>query len=558
MIEINWQRCRIRPFDHQRIGTRELVASTNPATGRVIPNVFLLADQVGAGKSKQLIDAVQFVYDAREIDTVVVVTPGFARSVWGDPDPVLGEVAKHSFVDARNVIHEYSALKKATETISLGSNGLQWIVTNYEFIRREARLDYLIKALKGRRVWLVLDESWMIKTFTSENAKASRRLRRHAIRATLLNGSPVDGSPVDLYSQMNFLDPRILSVNGEPMTFTYFKARYTITVPIQKRNGQVLKSARGYTLTQTVGYQNLEELAEKVKPYILQRKTRDCIDLPEALPPVRIEAKMSDAEWKAYCSMRDDMVTWLGSSVSTARQAIVKSLRLAQITSGFLGGFEDCELDPFSDNDAAGHDVRSCEIDDCPDCTAYYAGLAATQPKETLREIGRSKLDALVNYVNDGLGFKPDRLLTWSRFRPALERMAAALESECGYRVFKLQGGQSKDERRAAKLALAPETVVDEPTAVAANTQAGGASLNFTGAGVAIYESNDFSLLRRNQSKGRIDRPGQKNRILYVDVLAVGPKGQKTIDHQIVKALDNKENIAEWTTSQWRDRLLEE
>ena len=59
------------------------------------------------------------------------------------------------------------------------------------------------------------------------------------------------------------------------------------------------------------------------------------------LPPITVEARLSDSNWKLYRSMRDDMVTWLGKEVSVSRQAIVKMLRLCQITSGFLGGLEE-------------------------------------------------------------------------------------------------------------------------------------------------------------------------------------------------------------------------
>jgi hypothetical protein len=77
------------------------------------------------------------------------------------------------------------------------------------------------------------------------------------------------------------------------------------------------------------------------------------------LDPVIIEARMSNDEWKIYKDMRDDMVSWLGSSVSTASQAIVKSLRLAQICSGYLGGLEELDIEEEADLlDADGHDPR--------------------------------------------------------------------------------------------------------------------------------------------------------------------------------------------------------
>jgi SNF2 family DNA or RNA helicase len=555
MIELDWSRCRLEPYAHQRIGVRELAMPTNPKIGRVIPNVLALGDQVGAGKSKQEIDAAQFVYLSGEIDTMVVVTPGFARSVWSDPDPILGEVAKHAFRSVDNVVSEYSAGRKANETISFRKSGLHWIVTNYEFIRRPARLAYLMKALRDRRVWLVLDESWSIKTYDTDNAKASVRLRTIAKRATILNGS-LHEDPLDLFSQMNFLDKRILAntINGEvtPMSWTGFKATYAIMGGYKVRTERMARAGISAQPTQVIGYQNLDHLMSKVKPYILQRKTRECIDLPTFFR--RSGSKRSSRKkrrGRSIKEMRDQMIAWLDDSTHViVRQAVVKMLRLAQITSGFIGGVEGSTVDPFAED----HHPATCEIDGCETCEAYYRDLKR-QIEGGVREVGREKLDTLIDWLHTA-GPKPDRLLVWCKFRPELTRAAAALASE--YQVFKLEGGQTRDEREAAKRALAPDTVIDGPVAIVGNTGAGGAGLNLAGANIAVYLSLDFSLLKLNQSKGRIDRPGQKRPITYVYVTATGPKGQKTIDHHILKALLNQGKISDWTAQQWKSKLLEE
>jgi hypothetical protein len=52
--------------------------------------------------------------------------------------------------------------------------------------------------------------------------------------------------------------------------------------------------------------------------------------------------------------------------------------------------------------------------------------------------------------------------------------------------------------------------------------------------------------------------PGQTKPVAYFDILAVGPKGQKTIDHVILKARKESEEIANWTTEKWVKALKEE
>ena len=46
--------------------------------------------------------------------------------------------------------------------------------------------------------------------------------------------------------------------------------------------------------------------------------------------------------------------------------------------------------------------------------------------------------------------------------------------------------------------------------------------------------------------------------MLYTDVIATGPDGQRTIDHVILQALRKKEDLARWTTDVWRRALTDD
>ena len=507
---------------------------------------FGLYDEVGAGKTKQVVDTAQIHFFNQTIDTALVVTPGFARSTWAEDDPLLGEVAKHAWECVPNVIHEYH---KSYDDLRFYPNALNWVVTNYEFIRRDDRLNALEKMLRGRRMWLILDESWAIKG-NSDQMKACRRLRsRRSDRVVELNGTPLsDGKPEDLYYPMMILDPSILGVQNR----THFRAKYCVM--------------GGYDGKKVVDYQNLDDFNQRVAPYVLSRKTRECFDLPPMLDPILIEARMSPEHWNIYTDMRDQMVSQLGSLVSTAQQAIVKTLRLSQITSGYLGGLEDLlegddgsgvapPADPLAAFGPAPAWLRAVTPD----------GGAAPTPSPTLgpvvgrtntglvREIGREKLDAFLHWL-DVFQPRPHKLLTWCRFSPELERTTRELERIYPH-VYQLRGGQTKDQRRQAKEFLAPGS---DPRsgAVVGNQKAGGASLNFAAANIAVYLSNGPALIERTQSIGRIERPGATQPMLIVDVVAAGPKGQRTVDHGVLKALRSKEDMARWTVEQWRQILL--
>jgi len=527
MREISWDRCATPPKDHQKVGVRELLKRDDPEKGRVIPGVFLLADEVGCGKSKQAVDATQFAYDWNAIDTVVALAPAQGRPVWADPDPEIGEVAKHGWEDIPNYVVEYSV--RYPKIAVAPPNHLTWLVSNYEFVRRDERLKPFMKYLMNRKgIWLVLDEAWCLSDAQTDQWKAVFKIRsmKNIKRVTLLNGSPVTDSPLDLFAQMKMLDWRILGYKY----MSHFRARYALLKP-------------NVNFPQIIGWQNLEELRNNIAPYVLNRKTEDCWDLPPVLDPVTIEVKLTDETWRVYKQMRDEMVAWIDAGptdgpnkASVAKQAIVKAMRLAQITSGFVGGVQQLDLEgdllDFADQNVVVPDVDPIQI------------------------LSSEKIDGTLKWLSEHP--QPERLLIWSRFRVEIERMAARLGMETNRRIHLLYGEQSADDRTAALRALNPGIPQTERVAVVGNPLAGGAAVNLAGASLAITLSQDTKLRVYLQARGRVRRPGQTKPVAYVDVVAVGPKGQRTIDHHIAAALRGKNDIAMWTTATWRRILTEE
>lgn len=513
------------PREHQKVATAELIRHDNVPNGRVIPDVFLLADDVGVGKSKEQIDASSFVYDFdREIDTCVCIAPAQGRPVWANPDPNIGEVAKHGWPNIDNYVLEYSVNYNKLQTPPPGH--LTWLATNYEFVRRDERLLPLLKYLVNRRFWLICDEAWALSDAQTDQWKAIHKIRKLAKRVTLLNGTPITDNPLDTFGQFKMLDWRILGFKY----FTHFRARYAIL-------------RTNVNFPQVLGWQNLEELRERARPYTLARMMSDCWDLPEVLEPVTIEVKLSQNSWRIYCQMRDDMLAWLDAEkgvASVASQAMVRGMRLAQITSGFIGGVQA----QIFDEDALNFGETVVEERN-PNVPAV------------VHEIGTEKVDGVRAWLNT-LRPAPKRLLFWSRFRPEIERTARIFEENGGCDVYKLYGGQTESEREAALRALNPAIIPPGYVKVVGNPLAGGAAVNLAGANYAITMSRDTKLRVHKQGMGRIWRPGQTEKVTYVDVVACGPKGQRTVDHHFVAALRAKEDIAMWTTATWSRKLREE
>jgi hypothetical protein len=70
--------------------------------------------------------------------------------------------------------------------------------------------------------------------------------------------------------------------------------------------------------------------------------------------------------------------------------------------------------------------------------------------------------------------------------------------------------------------------------------------------------SSGYSPGRSAQTLDRVYGPGQKFPIAYYDIIAVGPKGQHTIDRDILLTRRNGEDIAQRTAAGWVKALKDE
>lgn len=512
MSTFDLSRCKLAPFAHQREGIRVLCEKPT----------FALFDEMGVGKTLQTIVAAQILYERNIIDRVIVIAPAAVRSVWFDPE--LGELKKHLWDGLPASVLEFHSKVRTWQQgpVNPQSRHLQWVITNYEFIRSKQRLEQL-KVWCSNRTMLVLDESSAVKSYKAQQSKACTILRRTCGRVLLLNGTPIANNPIDIYSQANIMDPRILNCVG----ITHFRARYCVMGGFRE--------PRFNRPVQIVGWQNLDDLQTRLAPYVMRRLKADCLDLPEKLPPVTLTAALTPESWTLYKEMRDEMVAWLkNGDIATATQAMTKAMRLSQITSGFLGGIENIEND-------------------------------GNEQSTTTVSVGREKLDVFLAWLAICLEENPNaKIVVWCHFRAELARLFSELEPT-GVRLGKIWGksaGMSEkafeEERTNALRLLDPRTAPEGPAIVLGTPSSGSMGLNLTAATIAVYISNDYSLKTRLQSEDRLHRQGQRNPVSYFDIVATGPTGQKTIDFQIIKALRAKQDLATFTTSAWLKTLEEE
>ena len=527
----------------------------------------LIASEMGCMKTAQVIAGAQLLAEAGIIDTVLVLAPASVRPVWVGE---LGQLFEQLWLPGR--ITEYHAKDRSwdfkeypTPSGIRQAEGrpLRWVISNYEYVRRQVNLDALAHGLEGN-VLLICDESSALKGYDSLQTKAAFRLRSIAKRVVLLNGTPIADNPGDLFSQANLMHPSIL----ECRYITHFRSRYAVMGPVLGAGGRALVNPRtGRPLEGIKGWQHLDDLEQRLKPYVLRREAKE-LGIDFALPMVPHDVRLKDPTWKAYREMRDEMVVWLESGeVASARQAAVKSMRLSQITGGFIGGVED-DVVPLGDGPDAGRewdlaDLLSAEGDPIPVVGDERPPAVNPGPRATVVEIGREKLDFLLDWQRDLLKKEPNlKLLVWFRFVAELRRyVEAAREFDhpvgaiCGQSIF---GAPLKVEREGALRLLHPRTAPEGPCSVAATGGTGAMGLNLTACNTVMEYSYDFSNLKKKQGDARVNRPGQTRMVRYYAMVAVGPRGQKTIDAHVLAERTGKGMLADATVAKWVAALKEE
>jgi superfamily II DNA or RNA helicase len=202
----------------------------------------LLADEMGLGKTIQAIAACALLKRLGRAERVLVVTPASLKGEWEE------QIRQFTDLPTRLVYGGLAARRAAYE------DGTFFTVVNYEQMIRDA----LEVNARFRPDVVVLDEAQRIKNWNTQTAQAVKRLKSRY--AFILTGTPIENRIDELYSLMDFLEPRALG----PL-FRFNRDFYQF-------------DERG----RPCGYHQLDRLHERVAPYMLRRRKSDVeTELPD-------------------------------------------------------------------------------------------------------------------------------------------------------------------------------------------------------------------------------------------------------------------------------------
>ena len=462
----------------------------------------------GTGKSAPAVNVIEYLLENGYINKALIITPASLKYNFAEQFEI------HSDTD-------YNVLVSYNKDQRKGKSGRRWKWTDSnipieeyyegynEYLENETNAPVQIvnykciskewKKFKGYDLWLA-DEVHKLRRRTSNRSKAMRKLSKHIPYRLGMTGTPICKDALDLFSQMNIIDPDIL-----PNRYQNFRDKIAKTFTMEV-NGRKIKQVYDFKP------EGIDWLNDKIYKRAIRYRIGECVDLPEKQYE-RVVVDMPPKVDKFYKELVKNRVGELGEMgddnykyVDAANGLVVVSYA-RQVASGFVGIKEDGEMN-------------------------YH----------TLSDFKVKALMDLLERFND------EQVIIWYRHKHLL----GLIKDELDKRI----GNKSSDLHEKEYGVINGEIDSMEKSAVSKNFRKGKldyilASIDVTegwqgqSAKIAIFLENKFTFDVREQAEGRIHREGQKGDTIFYDIVA-----KETIDLKILRSIAEGESISEKTLAE--------
>lgn len=307
---------KTKPFNHQIDGVRFGLNKKR----------FLLCDDQGLGKTKQIIDFVGCLEKTDTINKVLIICGVNSlkynwQSEIGIHSDEKGWVLGTRFRKTTGKAYEGSTKDKLADLENLPDS--RYLITNIETLRAGAekiskskyhfpvaeKLAELCK--KGIISVIAFDECHKSKDPTSLQSRAMSLLSAPYMAA--MSGTPLMNNPLDLYFPLSWL-------GYEKHSFYQFKQHYC--------------TLGGWGGSQVVGYKNLEEIRALMDEVMLRRLKTEVLDLPEKLRKIEyvdMTAKQAQIYKEVYMGVMNEL-----QKIKFSNNPLSMMIRLRQAT-GWTG-----------------------------------------------------------------------------------------------------------------------------------------------------------------------------------------------------------------------------
>jgi SNF2 family DNA or RNA helicase len=433
------------PYEHQRNALNESAIKTQWA-------YFM---EMGTGKTKVTIDNLAYLFLQRSVTAALVIAPKSVYTNWETEIEVhMPEVIKYK-------IYKWNIDKPKDYYKLQEFKHLRIFLINVEALSTkrgfEACVDYLTK---NKLNFVALDESTTIKNRSAKRTKNILGLRRLSHIRRILTGSPITKSPLDLFTQCQFLSPELLGFSS----YLAFRNRYAEMTDIPVGSGRFIQVPKYY--------KRLEELEIKLKQFATRIRKDQCLDLK---PKVRQKRyiELEGESKKIYDRLRTSALAIVEDSTISFSNKLTEIIKLHQVCNGFT-------------KDDEGKMLR----------------------------LHDSKLKALDEVISETDG----KIIIWANYLWNIHEIIHFLKSKYGEEsTVSIFGEVSVEDRKTAVETFQNDSKV---RFFVGNPTTGGFGLTLTACNTVIYYSNSYNLEVRMQSEDRAHRMGQTGTVLYVDIVA--------------------------------------
>ena len=448
-------------------------------------NNFAYLMEMGTGKTITAIMDLMGLHHYQGVDNCVILAPKSVYRNWYKEitEFVAPDKTKYAISTWDPSLKDPVTKAKLTDLLQKSIVPLNIFLMNIESLSSPKGVKFLEKYLSvqdKKKTMMIVDESTVIKTHNAKRTKNLLKLSKDIAYKRILTGTPVTKSPLDIYTQFAFLDPKILGQTN----YYGFRARYAKIINRPTSGG------RHFPLI--TGYQRLDELEKKIYSAAFRVKKDECVDLPEKIYMKRF-IPMSEKQLVAYESLRRNAMFIFNDKTTTSVNRLSQIVKLHQVCCGF------------TINDQG-------EIHDVPN----------------------KRYDELLDVLEEVDG----KVIIWATYRHNIETITRKLKEKYGEtKADAFYGDTASDDR--LELVKNFQNQNHDLTYLIANPKTGGYGITLTASHTVVYFSNNYDLEIRLQSEDRAHRIGQKNKVTYVDFVCQG-----TVDEKILTALKNKVDIA--------------
>lgn len=516
-------------------------------------NYFALFMEQGTGKSKVIIMKTHYMYCQGLIDRVIIIAPNALKRQW-----VREQFTEHYPDVFSCCIWENQKSKKFDLAFNnfCSKNHLKIFSINIEAFQSKVIYTYIKKFLNKGEVFIVVDESTIIKNPKAKRTKTIVEGFRNRKYKCILTGTPTPNSPFDLYSQFDFIKNNFFNI-----PYFYFTHRYGIMLKgtnhktgkdyettidettyhkikqmlksYNKLNNKVFETLSIFFKTSIKNiilinsmekfypYKNLNELNKTIDYCTFKIKKSDCLNLPEKIYET-LEVELSKEQKEIYIQLQKEMIAEYENVELSILNKLTMFLRLQQITGG---NFPYPEVE-----------IKKKIIEDKEDnflIVNFKNKRIKNNPKlKALKE----DLECVSNDTS---------IIIWAVFIAELELIYEELKDnyKCGLYI-----GKTSDFDR--------EKIIDDfkhkkIQILILSPALGEKGLNLQISTLHYFYSNDYRADRRLQAEDRSHRIGQKNNVVYKDIICLS-----SVDQKILSVLKLKESLIDFFRNKPLEKII--